>query len=247
MSSRHFSCRTTIPDESTALEKAANGTLVPDFASKVACTSKLPPEVVTRTEGLVPNQVLVTDDPKLRENGLPEYPPLPCNFDLDKLNDTRRTILVLDVKSDTTPEDLVDFFDSRAGDVAYFRFAMQSGEKCALIEFVRQADIIKALKLQGTKFQGTHLNLTHSTQPIKKPPGPKSKEAAQKDIEDAMSAVVKNTTDAVSVMTVNDVMASKEKGSTSRRHSRTRSPSLEVRSSYRRSKRSRSRDRKRDR
>jgi splicing factor, arginine/serine-rich 12 len=43
-----------IPDEYKALEMATNGTLVPGL-QKV--DSKLPPEVVNRIDGMVPNQV----------------------------------------------------------------------------------------------------------------------------------------------------------------------------------------------
>lgn len=239
-----FNFSGVIPDEYTAIEMANNGTLVPGQGTLVP-DNRLPPDVVTKTEGLIPNQVLNTYDPKLYENGLPEYPPLPVNFDLRKLNETRRTILVLGVKSDWNADDLIDFFDKHAGDVLYFRFAVADDRKLAMIEFARQDDIIPALKMQGVKFKGSALNLTHSTQPIEKPE-PMSNEAAQKDIEKAMNAVVKDSHNAVSMMTepAFTLLASKEKGSTSRRHSRTRSPSLEVRS-YSRSKRSRSRKRDR--
>lgn len=225
---------------------ANNGTLVPGFGALVP-DMRFPPDVVTKTEGQIPNQVLCTYDPKLDENGLPPYPPLPVNFDQRKLWETRRTILVLGVKSDWTANEIIEFFDERAGDVKYFRFAlMDKDKKIAMIEFDRQEDIIPALKLQGTKFNGVVLSLTHSTQPIEKPEA-KTNEAAQKDIEDAMNAVVKDSHSSVTVMTepAFTLLASKDKGSTSRRHSRTRSPSLEVRSSYSRSKRSRSRKRDR--
>lgn len=230
---------------------ANNGMLVPGLGALVV-DRRLPADVVTKTEGLIPNQVLNTYDPKLYANGLPDYPPLPVNFDLKKLTETRCTILVLGVKSDWTSDDLIEFFDRHGCDVMFFRFALADHEKkenkIAMIEFGQQEDVITALKLQGNKFKGVALDLTHATQPIVKPE-PKSNDAAQRDIEEAMTAVVKDTHNSVNVMTepAFTLMASKEKGSTSRRHSRTRSPSLEVRSSYSRSKRSRSRDRKRDR
>lgn len=225
---------------------ANHGKLVPGQGA-LAPDNRLPADVVTKTEGMIPNQVLKTFDPKLRDNCLPDYPPLPVNFDLRKLNDTRRTILVVGVKSDWTADDLIDHFDSRAGEVMFFRWAVADDKKNAMIEFARQEDIIKALKMQGSKFKGSYLNLTHSTQPIEKPE-PMSNEAAQKEIEKAMNATIKDAHTAVNIMTepAFTLLASKEKGSTSRRHSRTRSPSLEVsRSSYSRSKRSRSRKRDR--
>uniref|UniRef100_A0A182SEM1 RRM domain-containing protein n=1 Tax=Anopheles maculatus TaxID=74869 RepID=A0A182SEM1_9DIPT len=57
-----------IPDEYKALEMAANGTLVPGLHS-FNVPSKLPPEVVNRIDGMIPNQVVKTIDPKLEENG----------------------------------------------------------------------------------------------------------------------------------------------------------------------------------
>lgn len=63
---------------------ASIGTLVPGFGTYSA-ESKLPQEVVSRTEGQIPNQVLRTYDPKLEDNNLPEYPALPVNFDDRKI------------------------------------------------------------------------------------------------------------------------------------------------------------------
>uniref|UniRef100_A0A182VQ09 RRM domain-containing protein n=1 Tax=Anopheles minimus TaxID=112268 RepID=A0A182VQ09_9DIPT len=175
-----------IPDEYKALEMAANGTLVPGLHS-FNVPSKLPPEVVNRIDGMIPNQVVKTIDPKLEENGLPEYPPLPVNFDAKKIEETRRTILVLDVRSDWRLEDLMDHFKP-AGEIKYARYAENDRSKFALLEFCDQRNIISALKMHGTEFRGYRLNVHHSTQPIVKPEA-KSNEAAQKEIEEAMTIV----------------------------------------------------------
>ena len=235
-----------IPDEYRALEMAASGTLVPGVGA--LSELKLPPEVITKTEGQIPNQELCTYDPKLEENDLPPYPPLPVNFDDRKLMETRRTILVLNIKSDWTPDELMDFFD-RAGDVKYLRFALiDKNKKVAMIEFAEQKSVIAALKMQGVKYRSTSLDLTHSTQPIVKPEA-KSNEAAQKEIEEAMSSIVKECHSQITSITdpAFVLLSSKDKGSTSRRHSRTRSrsPIIRARSrtSHTRSKRSRSRKR----
>lgn len=225
---------------------AASGTLVPGFGTYSA-ESKLPPEVVSRTEGQIPNQVLRTYDPKLEDNNLPEYPALPVNFDDRKIEETRRTILVLNVESDWRMDELMDHF-KRAGEAKYARFAeTDNRQRIAMIEFCEQKSVVYALKMQGSYFNGTALNLHHSTQPIVKPEA-KTNEAAQKEIEEAMS-IVKECHNQISAVIdpAFGLIPSKDKGSTSRRHSRSRSRSQEIRSrsrtSHSRSKRSRSRKR----
>lgn len=229
---------------------AVNGTLVPGIGT-YSSESKLPPEVVSKTEGQMPNQVIRTYDPKLEENNLPEYPALPVNFDDRKIEETRRTILVINAENDWRLDDLMDHF-KRAGEVKYSRFAewdrYADRQKIAMIEFCEQKSVIYALKMQGTYFRGTALNLHHSTQPIVKPEA-KTNEAAQKEIEEAMS-IVKDCHNQISAVIdpAFGVLASKDKGSTSRRHSRSRSRSRDHRSRSRishhsRSKRSRSRKR----
>lgn len=229
----------SIPDEYHALEMAANGTLVPGFGNQVE--SKLPPEVVSRMEGQIPNQVIKTYDPKLEKYNLPEYPALPVNYDDRKIEETRRTILVLNVESDWRLDDLIDHF-KRAGEVKYARFAeTDNRQKIAMIEFCDQKSVIYALKMQGTNFNSSSLNLHHSTQPITKPEA-KTNEAAQKEIEEAMS-IVKECHQQISAVIdpAFGILATKEKSTTSRHSSRSRSRS---RVSHTRSKRSSSRHRR---
>lgn len=218
---------------------ATNGALA---TGAYSAESKLPPEVVSRTEGQIPNQVIRTYDPKLEDNNLPEYPALPVNYDDRKIEETRRTILVLNIEPDWRLDDLIDHF-KRAGEVKYARFAeTDNRQRIALIEFGEQKSIIYALKMQGSYYNGSPLNLHHSTQPIIKPEA-KSNEAAQKEIEEAMSIVKeyhKQITDATDPAFV---MLTKEKGSSaSHRHTRSRSRSRS-RTSHTRTKRSRSRRR----
>lgn len=226
---------------------AANGTLVPGFGT-FSAESKLPPEVVSRTEGQIPNQVLRTYDPKLEDNSLPEYPALPVNFDDRKIEETRRTILVLNVEADWRCEELMEFF-KRAGEVKYARMAETDNRQIiAMIEFCEQRSVVYALKLQGSYFNGVALNLHHSTQPITKPEA-KSNEAAQKEIEEAMHIVKEchNQISAVIDPAFGSLLPVKDKGAPSRRHSRSRSRSRDHRSrskrSHSRTKRSRSRKR----
>lgn len=230
-----------IPDEYKALEMSNNGTIVPGVHTP---DSKLPPEVVNKLEGQVPNQVIMTIDPKLEINNLPDYPALPVNYDAHKIEETRRTILIYDVKFDWRLEELMDYF-SRAGEVKYGRFAENDSEKFAMIEFSEQKSIIEALKLHGSEFKSTRLNVFHSTQPIVKPET-KSNEAAQKEIEEAMS-IVKEAQNLISAA-IDPVigMLSKEKTSSSSSR-RSRSRERERHRSRSRSKRSRSRERRRSR
>lgn len=193
-------------------------------------------------------KVVKTYDPKLDDNNLPEYPALPVNFDARKIEETRRTILVLNVEDDWRLEDLMDHF-KRAGEVKYSRYAeTDNRQRIAMIEFVEQKSVIYALKQQGSYFQGVSLNIHHSTQPITKPEA-KSNEAAQKEIEEAMS-IVKEAQNMISaaIDPVIGLLSSKDKGSSSRRHSRSRTRSRERRSPSHTSKshsRKRSRSRKR--
>lgn len=177
-----------------------------------------------------------THDPKLEHCNLPEYPPLPVNFDARKIEEIRRTIIVIDVPSDWELDEILKHF-AQAGEVKYARFAEKSRQKHVMIEFCEQKSVIEALKMQGTEFLGKRLNIYHSMQAIIKPEA-KSNEAAQREIEEAMS-IVKEAQNMISaaIDPVIGILSSKEKSVT---HRRTRSRSRTSRSRSR-SKRSKSR------
>jgi splicing factor, arginine/serine-rich 12 len=219
----------------------ANGTIVPGL-NKQQAESKLPPEVVSKVEGQMPNQVIKTYDPKLTENNLPEYPALPVNYDEKKVEETRRTILVLNDKPDWRLDDLMDFF-KKAGEVKYACFAENDRNRIAMIEFVEQKSVIYALRMQGSYYLGSALNIYHSTQPIVKPEA-KSNETAQKEIEEAMLIVEKCHNQISAVIDPAFGIVGPKAKSVSRRHSRSRSRSHSRRSKSRKSSR-RSRSRKR--
>ncbi|CRK92489.1 CLUMA_CG006043, isoform A [Clunio marinus] len=235
-----------IPEEYRALEMSANGTLVPGFGTN-APESKLPPEVVTKVVGKIPNQIIRSFHPKLDDEKLPEYPDLPVHFDERKVEETRRTILVLNHDLKVKMIDLMEHF-KQAGEVKYARTAVHDyGRRIYMIEFAEQASVITALeKLHGTYYKGVYLNLHHSTQPIEKPEA-KSNEAAQKEIEEAMSIVKECHNQISAVIDPAFSVLSKDKSSSNRRRSRSRSRSRKHRSrsveSRSRSKRSRSRKR----
>lgn len=218
----------SIPDEFKALEMANNGTAPGTWSDS---DMSLPVEVVNRIEGVHPNQVIKTFDPKLEEHNLPEYPPLPTN--VKKIEEIRRTIVVLDVRSDWHLDDLMDHF-GEAGEVKYATRADKGRDRFVLMEFCEQKSVIAALMMQGTEYKGDLLNVYHSTQAINKPEA-KTNEAAQREIEEAMS-IVKEAQNMISaaIDPVIGMLSSKDKSSSSRR---TRSRS--------RGRRSRSRNRSR--
>lgn len=175
-----------IPDEHKALEMTNNGTIVPGL---YPAEPKLPPNVVNSVEGIAPNQVIQTHDPQLEVHGLPLYPPLPSNYDSRKVEEVRRTLLVTHFDSSLTTDDLIDFFND-AGEVKYLRMCTRSIDNTihVLVEFSEQPSIIPALKLNGQIVKGKVINVSHATQAIVKPQA-KSNEAAQREIEEAMSRV----------------------------------------------------------
>ncbi len=220
----------SIPDEFKALEMANNGNS--SIGTWTDSDMSLPAEVVNRIEGMHPNQVIRTFDPKLEEHNLPEYPPLPVS--VKKIEEIRRTIIVLDVRSDWHLDDLMEHF-ALAGEVKYATRADKGRDRFVMIEFCEQKSIVAALMMQGTEYKGDLLNVYHSTQAIIKPEA-KSNEAAQREIEEAMS-IVKEAQNMISAA-IDPVigMLSKDKNSSSSSR-RTRSRS--------RGRRSRSRNRSR--
>lgn len=177
------------------------------------------------------------------------------NFDARRIEETRRTILVLQPKPEWTVEELIEFFEN-VGEVKYGRVAEKDQARHIMIEFSEQRSVVDALKLQGTPYKGDAMNLYHSTEPIAKPQT-KTNEAAQKEIEDAMT-IVKEAQSMISAaidpMIGIGMLATKEKApviaATSRRRSRSRSrePSRRQRNRSRnRTRRSRTRSRSRSR
>ncbi|EDW03557.1 probable splicing factor, arginine/serine-rich 7 [Drosophila grimshawi] len=233
-----------IPEEYRALEMLKNGTIVPGLQKP---DSKLPPEVINRIEGQLPQQVIKTYDPKLLEFNLPEYPALPSFYDGRKIEEIRRTIIVCDVRNEWRLDDLMECFQ-RAGEVKYARWAEKDNKTYCMIEFCEQTSVIHALRLQGQEFKGGHLSVYHSTYSITKPEA-KSNEAAQAEIEEAMT-IVKEAQSMISAA-IDPVigMLAKDKRRRSRSHSRSRerrtsSRSRSHRSTSRRRRRSGTRERR---
>ncbi|XP_060518591.1 probable splicing factor, arginine/serine-rich 7 [Cylas formicarius] len=244
-----------IPDEYYALEMTRNGTIVPGLNLN---EPKLPPHVVNTVQGTGNDQVILTNDCQLEANGLCGYPPLPATYDSSKVEETRRTVLVQNIDPSVTSEELIEFFTT-AGEVKYLRTCVHTPDNSnhVLIEFSEQPSVINALKMIGTEFKGQPLSIQHATQPIIKPQA-KSNEAAQKEIEEAMTRfkeaqnMINASIEPVIGMLTKDKRSSRRSRSRSRdrrrRRSRSRSRSRRSRSRRRRSasrKRSRSRERRR--
>uniref|UniRef100_A0A1B6FN86 RRM domain-containing protein n=1 Tax=Cuerna arida TaxID=1464854 RepID=A0A1B6FN86_9HEMI len=175
-----------IPDEYRALDIAAQANIVPGLYPS---DPKLPPHVTNQIEGIPPNQVITTHDPLLVSNGLPPYPPLPVTYDARRIEEIRRTLLVINIDNSISAQQLIDFFGT-AGDVKYIRFCTRDNDsnRYALIEFSEQSSIIPGLKMNGTELAGKMIQVYHATQAIAKPMA-KSNEAAQREIEEAMTRV----------------------------------------------------------
>lgn len=175
-----------IPDEYRALDIAAQANIVPGLYPS---DPKLPPHVTNQIEGIPPNQVITTHDPLLVSNGLPPYPPLPVTYDARRIEEIRRTLLVINIDESISAQQLIDFF-ATAGDVKYVRFCTRDNDsnRYALVEFSEQSSIIPGLKMNGSELAGKMIQVYHATQAIAKPMA-KSNEAAQREIEEAMTRV----------------------------------------------------------
>lgn len=175
-----------IPDEYRALDIAAQANVVPGLYPS---DPKLPPHVTNQIEGIPPNQVITTHDPLLISNGLPPYPPLPVTYDARRIEEIRRTLLVINIDNSISAQQLVDFFGT-AGDVKYVRFCSRDNDsnRYSLVEFSEQSSIIPGLKMNGSELAGKMIQVYHATQAIAKPMA-KSNEAAQREIEEAMTRV----------------------------------------------------------
>ena len=140
--------------------------------------------------GVAPHAIIATHDPKLEESGLPPYPPLPATTPMDKVEEIRRTVCVIGLDTTVSAQQCMEAFSAGAGEVKYFRYCTRDGDpvKYALVEFTEQPSVSKALAMNDAQLGGTRVKVTHATAAITKPQA-KSNEAAQREIEEAMSKV----------------------------------------------------------
>ncbi|XP_043461385.1 probable splicing factor, arginine/serine-rich 7 [Leptopilina heterotoma] len=251
-----------IPDEQRALELTNNGTIVPGLYPS---EPKLPANVVNAIEGIPPNHVITTVDPKLEASGLQTYPHLPGHLDSRRIEEIRRTLFIGNLDVSVTTEQLIEFFGNNNVEVKYGRMCTRESdtEHYALIELTEQTSIIPALKLNNEVLGDKSIKITHSTQAISKPEA-KSNEAAQKEIEEAMSRVKEahNLISAAIDPMIGGMLSkdkrsrsgsrgrksrSRSRGRSRRSRSRKRSRSRHRRSRSRHRRRSRSRSKRRSR
>lgn len=204
---------------------------------------KLPPNVVNAIEGIPPNHVITTMDPKLEANGLPPYPHLPGHLDSRRIEEIRRTLILANLDPSVTTDHLLDFFSTNNVEVKYLRICTRDSdtEHYALLELSEQAAVVSALMLNGKMLMDKPIKIYHSTQAIAKPEA-KSNEAAQKEIEEAMSRV-KEAHNLISAA-IDPMIGMLSKDKRSRSGSRSRKSRSRSRG---RSRRSRSRKRSRSR
>ncbi|OXA59804.1 putative splicing factor, arginine/serine-rich 7 [Folsomia candida] len=175
------------PDEAKGLELLNSGSVLPGVADP-----KLPQHVTSQLEGIPPHQVVVTSDPKLAELQLPPYPNLPPTYDSRRIEEIRRTIMIANIDPEITGHDLLELFGN-AGEIKYLRMCTRDNDPIlyALVEFTEQPSVLSALQCNGTLMGTKHIKVYHSTQAIVKPQA-KTNEAAQKEIEEAMTRQAQN-------------------------------------------------------
>ncbi|XP_043668611.1 probable splicing factor, arginine/serine-rich 7 isoform X2 [Vespula pensylvanica] len=221
-----------IPDEQRALELTNNGTVVPGLYPS---EPKLPPNVVNAIEGIPPNHVITTMDPKLEAHGLPPYPHLPGHLDSRRIEEIRRTLVIANLDASTTAEQLLDFFSNNNVEIKYLRLCTRDSDTdhYALVELTEQGAVVSALLLNGKMLGDRHIKIYHSTQAIAKP-------EAKNPMIGMLSKDKRSRSGSRSRKS-----RSRSRGRSRRSRSRKRSRSRHRRRSRSRSKRSRSKERRR--
>nr|CAG4635751.1 EOG090X0EEC [Artemia franciscana] len=170
-----------IPDETPALEMASTG--IPGLLEP-----KLPNHCVNHIQGIPPKTMLSTYDPNLRLNKLPPYPILPARTDGRTMEETRRTLVLVDIDPNVTAKEVFDFFSEVGSQVAYYRLCKSQEDEDAyygLVEFGKQEEIVNAFKQNGKMLGSREAKIAHSITNIQKPQM-KSSDVVQKEIEEAM-------------------------------------------------------------
>merc|ERR1739848_158631 len=186
-------------------------------------------------------------DPRLEAAGLPPYPALPPDTAAFLVNEIRRSVVVINVDSTVSAQQCMEFFSAEAGEVKFFRYCTRSNDplKYALIEFSERTSVVPAMLMSGRQLGNSVITVTHAIEAIAKPQA-KSNEAAQREIEEAMTKVkeaqslVSAAVDPLMGMLGGVSARSSRTRSRSRSRSRRRSRSRE-KSRYSSSRRSRSR------
>ena len=137
----------------------------------------------------------------------------------------------------------MEFF-SEAGEVKFFRYCTRENDsiKYAMVEFSDKGSIVPALLMSGRQLGTSTIQVTHAIEAITKPLA-KSNEAAQREIEEAMTKV-KEAQSLVSAA-VDPLMGILGGGTTTTTSASARSSRTRSRSRSKSRRRSRSRERSR--
>ena len=177
-------------------------------------------------------------------NNLPQYPVLPANTELSKVEEIRRTIYASNVDATLTTEALMEFF-SQAGEIKYMRMAgdEKASFRGAFVEYSDQNSVLRALNLNGQSLGGALVKITPSKTSVIKPPVLPGIAASSKEIEEALKKVneYESLISAVVDPSTNGNSNSRSRKTSRSRRSRSRSRRSRSRSRRSRSRRSRSR------
>uniref|UniRef100_A0A0N4Z9U2 RRM domain-containing protein n=1 Tax=Parastrongyloides trichosuri TaxID=131310 RepID=A0A0N4Z9U2_PARTI len=148
-------------------------------------------------------EMLYTTDPDMEALGLPSYPPLPANTELDIVEEIRRTIYISNIPLEIDGQEVVDFFNDAFGEVMYYRMCQINGtDKCnyAYLEFSNQISVPIALQNSGIEFKGNPLRITHSRVRIIKPQKKTNEQVLEEIKEASKSQAEKDETPVAGVL-----------------------------------------------
>jgi len=215
-----------IPDEMMALRFAAPPLTT---AGVLPRSVEWPVNVVSMVVGRPGEQIIQTLDLSMPS----PYPALPATTDANRIEEIRRTVLITNLDSSTTGEQVLEFMQN-LGEIKFLRMAQSGGDHGVFVEFADQQSVAKALDQAGATLNGRQMLVQHATCCIIKPASVygQSMDSGSKKAKEAQDLI----NGSVEKMTHS---RSRSRGSR-RRRSRSRS-----RDRRRRSSRSRDRDRDR--
>uniref|UniRef100_A0AAF5CVR1 RRM domain-containing protein n=1 Tax=Strongyloides stercoralis TaxID=6248 RepID=A0AAF5CVR1_STRER len=179
------------------------------FLDKALCCVPFPFPDIPKEEDAINNsgpaviEMLYTIDPDMEALGLPSYPPLPANTELDVVEEIRRTIYISNIPLDIDGQEVVEFFNDAFGEVMYFRMCQINGtDKCnyGYLEFSNQISVPIALQNSGIEFKGNPLRITHSRVRIVKPQKKTNEQVLEEIKEASKNQSDKDETAAISVL-----------------------------------------------
>lgn len=194
--------------------------------------------IVPVPDGRIPDEKTALEG---SNNNLSLYPALPASTDLSKVDEIRRTIYVTNIDPVVTPEALMQYFGTNAGEVKYARMAgdMSLPVHSMFIEFTEQVSVMRALGLSGQVLGTRAVTIVPANTSITK--STSGSTTNSREIEEAMRKV--NEAQPL----IDAVLEGERRRSSRSRSRRSRSHRSRSRRSRSRSRRSRSHRRSRSR